>query len=50
MIEILRSTQISNKNHTLLKNSKMCELEKGTLCSIEVFDKNLHFFKSVQIF
>ena len=24
--------------------------KKGTLCFIEVFDKNLHFFKSMQIF
>ena len=28
MIEISRYTEISNKEHTLLKNSKICELEK----------------------
>ena len=28
MIEISRYTEISNKDHTLLKNSKICELEK----------------------
>ena len=45
MIEISRYTEISNKDHTLLKNSKICELEKVRSALLKFWTR-IHIFSS----